>query len=625
MRWRDYALAIGLLVLPTLTSAVEPRTHPTRGIQLFLGLDDTSAPTQVADGRAQDLQNVVLDFDGSLTQREGVSLIVTPSNSVGLRAIDTLDIPDEDFCAVTGLYYTKFSSGTEKIVATCSDRFYELTGTTSWDIPADHVTLTGGDDIQFVWTVALDNIIGTNDTDTPIQFDGTSLNHVSFGTLSSDEVPTKSKTVVFFKNYLIFGNTVENSLERPTRFRYSNVGTINAWTDDDFIDISALGGQEINAFAELYDNLYVFLTDSIYRISLVGGDDVFQVSKVTDDIGCIAKNSVQSVILRNAQNGLIFLDKDKKIYFFNGVIAQDISLLITKTMDALSGSRLQFAVSADTNSDYLLCVTSGTGSTNNVCLDFQYEIGEWTKQQNIPANAMAQVIDNNTISKTYWGSYKSFVYDFADSDLRDDVGIRSGTVEVINTFTTATTSGLNIYYDASNLVTTGSLVGAPIRITGGTGLNQTNTIADNTETGLVMTDAFSTELDATSTYQVGAIDSFYTTKWYDMGESARLKHFGEIYFWAESDVSSTHTLSYATDFNADVETLSIALSASTADAIWGSAIWGVALWGSVDDVFRQAKLQAQGRYLRLKWAEADPDQLFRLYGWVSVHWTGDIN
>jgi len=614
-------LLTGLCLLARVVSAAEPVTYPPQGIQVFLGLDDTSAPTQVQDGRAQDLQNITLEA-GAMRQRYGIDLVLTPDSTNGLEAGDTLDIPDEAFCAVTGLYYTKFSSGTERIIATCGSRFYYLNGTTSWD-RVNGATITAGQNNQFVFTVALDNIIGTNDVDTPIRYDGTALTTVSFTGLSN--AIQNAKTVAFFKNYLIFGNIQENSVERPTRIRWSNVGTINTWTDADFIDIGALAGQEIIAFAELYDNLFIFLTDSIYRVSLVGGADTFQISKVTDDIGCIAKNSVQSITLSNAQNGLVFLDKDKKIYFFNGIIAQNIGTLIETTLDALSGSRLQYAVSTDTNDDYYLCATSGTSTTNNVCLDLEYTLGEWSKHTNITANAIAHVLDNNTTDQDYFGSYQSFIYQLADTSKRDDVGSATGTVSSTHTFTTDTASGLQVLYVSSANYVTGIMTGAPIKLTSGTGSGQTGVLADNTVTGLVVTSAFTTTPDSTTVFEVGAIDSFYTTKWYDMGDAARLKHFGEVYFWAEADISSTHSLSYATDFSTDVSTLSLALSSSTTDAIWGSAIWGVALWGDVDDIFRQGKLEAQGRYARLRWAEDDPQETFHIYGWNWVYWRGDVN
>src|SRR3990167_9067259 len=244
---------------------------------------------------------------------------------------------------------------------------------------------------------------------------------------------------------------------------------------------------------------------------------------------------------------------------------------------------------------------------------------------NATANAMAHVLDNNSTDQVYWGSYKSLVYQLQDTSKRDDVGSFAGTVATTDYYTTATASSIQVLYNAAWNLMTGALVGAPLEITGGTGIGETNTVIQNTNTGIVVTDTFTATPDSTSTIEVGAIDAFYTTKWYDLGQAARLKHAGEIYFWGEADVSSTHSLSYATDFSSDVETLSLTMSSSTSDAIWGSAIWGVSLWGDVDDIFRQGKMTTAGRYWRWKWAEDDPQETFNIYGWNMLYQAGDIN
>jgi len=612
---------LALLSLSGIVEAKEPNVYPQSGTQVFLGLDDTSAPTQIQDGRASDLQNVKLDSDKSLRQRYGYSLV---GDTLDIGAGEAVDGLDEANCAVTSIYYTKFSSGTERIFATCSDRFYYLNGVT-WDtVSGLTVASTAGQNNQFVFTTALDNIVGTNDVDAPILYNGTTLSNVDFSSLTASSRPTKAKTVAFYKNFLIFGNTEENGLSYPTRIRWPNVGKIGTWTDEDYLDIGALGGQEINAMAELYDNLYIFLTDSIYRLSFVAGADTFNVSKVTDDIGCIAKNSVQSITLSNSQNGLVFLDKDKEIYFFNGIVVQSISDLISNTMDGLSASRLQYAVSADSNSDYYLCVTNGAVGVNNLCLDLQYQIGEWTKYTNVPANAMAHVIDNNGRDQVYFGSYEGFVYQLEDDDLEDDVGSASGTITEVGVNDSSTASGLQVVYVSSAEYVTGVFVGAPIELTAGPGDGETSTVAYNTCTGIYVTDAFSTTPTVTSSFVVGAIDSYYTSKWYDMGDATRLKHFGEVYFWAAQDTPSDITISYATDLNTDISSQDISLASDTSDAIWGSAIWGVSLWGSSADIFRQVKLEAGGRYLRIKWAEDDPGETFHLYGWNIIYWPGDV-
>ena len=610
-----YGLVLSLLC--GVAWAEEPRTYPPQGIQVFLGLDDTSAPTQVQDGRAQDLNNATLSISKDLQKRFGYSLVG-----------QSLDVADEANCGVTGLYHTRFSSGTERIVTTCGSRFYYLNGTTWTQVSGAVVsgTVVSPENDQFVFTTALDEIIFTNDTDiTPLRWSGDAVSAVNFTGLSSSNVPTEAKTVAFFKNFLIFGNTVENGFQWATRFRWSNVGTTSTWDDEDYIDIGALGGQEINAMAELYDNLYVFLTDSIYRVSFVAGADTFNVSKVTDDIGCIAKNSIQSITLTNAQNGLIFLDKDKKIYFFDGIAPRDISPLITRTLAGLNAARLQYAVSADSNTDYYLCVTNGSAGRNNLCLDLQYQIGEWTKHDVINANAMAHVLDNNGVDQIYFGSNESFTYQLNDDDLNSDVfGSQRDVESVGSDYAIDTATGLQIIYTTGATFSVGDLIGAPIKVASGTGAGSTSTVFTNTATGIVLTDAFGTTPDSTSVVETGAIDFFYTTKWYDFGEPFRLKHFGELYFWAEASTNTGLLVAYATDFSANIASGIISLASDADDAIWGQAIWGVSLWGTESDVFRQSKQEASGRYLRIRWSEGDVNQPVHLYGWSETYHAGNI-
>ena len=106
MVWRLNYAFLSLLVVAAPVLAKEPETYPATGVQVFLGLDDTSAPTQVQDGRAQDIQNVSLSSSKSARKRYGIKNI----------GGGTIDLPGGAFCAVTGLYSTKFSSGTASIL-----------------------------------------------------------------------------------------------------------------------------------------------------------------------------------------------------------------------------------------------------------------------------------------------------------------------------------------------------------------------------------------------------------------------------------------------------------------------------------------------------------------------------
>ena len=611
MRWLSRGLYAALLLCACPVWAEDPQVYPQGKVQEFLGLDDTSVATQVQDGRAQDLQNVRLSISKDLRKRYGYSLVG-----------NTLDVASEDNCVVTGTYYTQFSSGTSRIIATCGKRFYYLNGST-WTVVSS-VDITEGQNNQFVWTTALDNIIGTNDVDVPIQWNGsTTVNRVAFtGLTDSFQL---AKTVAYFKNYLIFGNTKEAGTEYPTRIRWSNVGTINTWTDADFIDVSAGAGEELNAMAELYDGLYLFFTSSIYKVSLVGGDSTFQISKISDSIGSIAKNSVQPLSLLNAQTGLVFLDRNKEIYYFNGIAPQAISTFIGTAMAALNGGRLQYAVSADTGENYVLCLSNGSSNTNNLCLVLNYDIGEWSKWTVVNANAMASVLDSSSDKQVYFGNYDAFIYQLENTSNDNDVADATGTVTSTGFAATPTSSSVQVLYVSGASFTTDELIGAPLEIKSGTGDGAVNVVVDNTTTGIFVADTFSTTPDTTSYFEIGSIDSFYTTKWYDGGFPAQLKHFGEVYFWADSDTDSEISISYAVDFNSDISTQSISLSSATSDATWGSAVWGTSLWGSASgSIFRNVKLETQGRYMRVKWAEDDPDDNFHIYGWNIIAFPGDV-
>jgi len=605
-------LVLGILLISSVALATDNprlRVFPQSGLQNFRGLDDTSPPPIVEDGRASDIQNIKLDIGYSATKRYGYSLV--DDNFV-------LDIPDSDFNAVTGVYYTKLSTGTEYWVTVSDDRFYSQSNTNAWALkPGPAITYAQNN--QYQWVTALDYIIGTNFADPPIKYTGgTNYEDLDVSDLSS--ALTDAKCVIWWKNYLIFGNTVEATSKHTTRIRWSNVGTIETFSDDDYVDIAALGGQEIEGLAVLYDSLYIFLTSSIYKVSLVGGEELINVSKVVDGIGCIAKNSIQNINLINAQEGLIFLDKNSKVYFFNGTSFQEISSLIRTTMDGLNDSRLPYAVSAINGKDYYLAVSNGSATKNDLLLDFQYEIGEWTKHTNIDANCMGFGYDTNSKGVIYFGNYYNFVYKLDDPNLVNDVAGETGTIDVVDTFTTLTASGLTIYYDNDASFTVSGLMGARLTITSGTALNEETVIVDNTTSGIVVSSAITSGVNAT--YSIGEIDALYTTKWYHMGEPSRRKQFQEMYFWAETGTSDDLSISYATDYSSTIGVSSSDISSS--GSLWGTAIWGTSTWGGTETVMKRVKINNSGRYLKIRFREPDIDDEMQLWGYTIPYVPLDV-
>ncbi len=583
------------------------RVFPENNLQLFLGLDDTSSPAGgVKDGRAADIQNITLDITGAASKRNGYKFHVM---------LDTDTIGD-DFEPVTGMHELYKSDGTRTKIATSGSKLFKITAAgVKTDITQGR-TITEGKDYQWQWITALDYAIGTNNVDVPIKTNGTTTSVLTTSGLSN--ALTDAKCVIWWKNYLIFGNTTEAATVHSTRIRWSNVGTIETWSDDDFVDIATLGGQQIEGMATLYDSLYIFLTDSIYKVSLVGGDELINVSKVSEGIGCIARNSIQNIQIGNSE-GLIFLSRDKTINFCDGVKVTEISTNISGVMDDISSSRLPYAVSIDDqeNAHYYLAVDTATAG-NNLLLDFHYGIGEWSKHTQIDSNAFCVANDSNEKPQVYFGNYKSFIYQMIDPDKDSDVAGEVGIFDWRGNLTTATGSGLVILYDTGATFT--DVTGATVTITSGTGVDEEAVICAVTTSGIVVTNSAMTAT-GTSVYSIGAIDSYYTTKWYDMGVSPMRKNFGELYLWASADTAANMQIYHATDFISTITSTNVAIGGS--GSLWGTAIWGESTWGGDETELTMIPLNVSGRYIKYKFSENTIDEPMTLYGYSTLLW--DLN
>ena len=571
-------------------------SYPPQKIMGFRGLDTRSQSPSLEDGRATDLLNVKLSSAFDIKKRNGYSII----NS-------TLKQADTDPTAINGIFDTDYSGGNSWTLAFVGSRLrYDNAGT--WTTVGGTATITAG--YQFQCLMALDSAVCTNDNDPIIKVNSTPTKSVlSVSSLSS--ALTKAKAIIWYRNFLILGNTVEGGTERTTRFRWSDVGTIETWDDDNFVDLSAFAGEEITGFAELYGELYIFLTKSIWKASLVGGDDVFIFRKAVDNVGSIARDSIQIINFSDNRQAIVFLDEKKKIYLFDGSSVVDAGAIIQPTLDTLSESRLQYAVATFDGKSYYLSATSSGESENDIIYELQTEIFEWTKHNGVNANAFAQVKENTSVIKTYFGNYVSFVYWLDNDDNYNDVDGASGIIDSVGTLSS------NLYTGAQALIdlefVAGSYTGATIRITSGTGVGEERVILSGLSTGVVVTSPFTTTPDSTSVYTIGDINGYYYGKHYDFGDAAREKQMLGMFFVAEEASDNEVDIAHAIDFssNAASETVELAPSGSS---LWDSALWDSGVWGTTGDKIYTVKFSGFGNYIQPKFTNDEIDESFHLYG-----------
>ena len=572
--------------------------YPEGKIMGFLGLDTRTPAPNIQDARATDLLNVKLSSAFNLKKRYGYSVINGTLDDAGLTPTP-----------ITGLFDAEYSNGNSWTLAFLGTRLkYDNAGT--WTTVTGNPAISASQDAQWVCQMALDNAICTNGVNPPLAIDSTpSSSALAFTGLSN--AVTKAEAVIWFRNYLIFGNTTEGGTARPTRFRWSNVGTINTYSNNDFVDISSFSGDEIVGYVEMYGDLFILMRKSIWKASLVGGNDVFVFSKVIDGLGAIAKNSIEIVNLPGNRLGVIYLNENKKMYLFNGAVVEDIGAIIQPTLDDLNASRLEYAVAVFDDKDYMLSVSSEGVSTNDIVLDFQTELGEWTKHDNINANAFARIKESTSVIKTYFGNQKSFVYWLDNPDNVNDVDGATGIVDSVGIVNTSTETGAQIIIDSG--LTSGIYTGAVIRITSGTGEGAEAVVLTQTSTGIVVSSAFSTTPDSTSNYSIGDINAYYSTKWYDLGDSTRYKSFRKLFFWAKEASSNEVDVSYSEDFGGEVGSETKNLSPASS-SLWDSALWDVGTWGTTGDKFYTTNLTGRGRVLNLRFEETSIDKDFNIYG-----------
>jgi len=579
-------------------------SYPPQKIMGFRGLDTRSTKPTIQDSRASDLLNVSLSSAFDVRQRFGFSVIN-----------DTLDDLNQDSPAITGIFDSLFSDGTSRTFAFVGDQIqYDNSGTWTevgnyYDVP----DVTAGKNNQWQCIMALDTAVCTNDTDVPISLSSTPSKVALLFTGLTNAV-TRARTHIWYRNFLIFGNTFENSVERPTRFRWSNVGTTETWTDTDFVDISTFAGDEIIAFEEIYGELYIFLTDSIWTASLVGGDDVFLFRKVIDGVGAVSSHVTEVVNLTDNRTAVFFLTDKKRIKAFNGASIQDIGNIIQPSLDDLNESRLENAVATFDEKDFIFCASTSGITENDICYLFQTEIAEWTIYSNVNANAMAQVKETDNKIKTYFGDYGSFIYWLNNPDNLNDVDGATGVVDSSSIgHNTDTITGAQVILDTD--LTPGSYTGAIIRITSGTGVGGETTIMTNlaADTGIVVTSPFPTAPDSTSVYSIGDINAFYTAKPYDYGDSAREKQFLGMFLIAEEASNNAVNTSFAIDFGSTVSSTNLSLAPS-GSSLWDTAVWDVGTWGSTGDKISTVRFTGFGNFIEPKFQNDSIDESFHLYG-----------
>jgi len=201
------------------------------------GLNSRSSPLNLRDNESPDCANVYFDTDGAILKRNG-SVMVSDEHISSVYSTHTIYNMNEH--TVTGLQQFLKSDGDDFLVATVGHGICKMD---DLDGIWEHISgyyLTPG--ILTDFEVYLDNIIGTNGTDRPWKWDGTT-SYTEY--LDVPSLLTTAKYVKLFKDYLFLANVTVDSTLYASRLYFSNIGSISTWTSTHFININTNDGQSI--------------------------------------------------------------------------------------------------------------------------------------------------------------------------------------------------------------------------------------------------------------------------------------------------------------------------------------------------------------------------------------------
>lgn len=368
------------------------------------GLLDRNSPLAIPDPYASGMLNVTLDTRGQLLKRQGQTLI---NASTGILTS----------AAVTGGGYHNATSGVNFFGVVVGTNVYREANTFngSYTNVSGTVTITAGASNLVQVTDLTDKLVMCNELDKPFYMGSTGdAVHIS------TPLFTGAKTCSTYGAYLIIGNTTESGTAFSSRIRWSDINDINSFPALNYIDVEPDDGDKIVSLISFDDSVYIFKKRSIYRMLITGldGPDAFVIRPVVRNIGSWAKNSVR--VIPNV--GIAFLAQNT-LYVLNDGGLEAVGDQIQRTFDSVNRAQWGNAVAAvyPKRYQYWISVATGSASTNNAVLVYDYIQKAWTVYGNINANALAQAEDSNGNNLLISGDYSGNQYKQDTTNTTDNV------------------------------------------------------------------------------------------------------------------------------------------------------------------------------------------------------------
>lgn len=367
------------------------------------GWNTKAGPFSLGKDQLSDAQNVFVLY-GKLLKMNGSAAI----NSSALNSS----------AVVTGLCDWQTAAQSRYCLAVAGTKIYQSLnlGSTFTDI-SGAATITAGQNNQHSFA-SLNNIlaiVGGTTPDTPLQWGGA-------GNVASLAGSPPAGNLVTTANNFMF---ISGVAATPSRVYWSNVSDPGTWGASQYVDFRLSDGDIVTAIVPLNYNLVIFKrrsTGILYTQTntVSGAVTLAPLTQINVGIGCAGGQCWD--ILPDGR--IAVLGPDAHLRLFDGTNFEDVSdppppmSNIQPTLDLINFSRIPFACVRvyPGLKQIWLSISSGTATTNNTILVYDYELHAW--QSAIPdrnANVMVASIDNRTTPShpivLLTGNYGGFVYE----------------------------------------------------------------------------------------------------------------------------------------------------------------------------------------------------------------------
>lgn len=316
------------------------------------GINNGFEPVKIGDQQSPDCRNVRFR-QMNAQKREGFArLIDTPVTAA----------------AITGIFEMLKDDGTLDVIALAGAVAARRSGA-AWSAITGAMTITPGAQMQ---GAQLNNtLVLTNDTDQLMSYAGGATNLTA---TTGASVPSAAKGAIEYHNYILLLNTLEGGVRRRTRCRFSDLNVATFTTAASFFDFLNAGGQTGLAWAKIGDQLYAFLTGSIYQVSYTGDDVTPFVNAVAHpSIGAVSAQGIVSV------DGRIFFAARRGVYQFTGGAPEYVSQEVEGFWRTINTSRLTqiVAILNERDNEIRFSIPTGSSTSNNLTLVYDYTRNTW--------------------------------------------------------------------------------------------------------------------------------------------------------------------------------------------------------------------------------------------------------